>query len=124
MKIKAIDSVMSARVLRKSSVAAQPTQIETPTDLHHQQTEGRIGNRSCLRQGLHADPAECGWAKQDASQHIADDLGPPGMGVEPFADEQADDQQQAEQRQRINGFWERRQEKQAFEQVFPNGAQW
>ncbi|MPM93029.1 hypothetical protein SDC9_140165 [bioreactor metagenome] len=45
------------------------------------------------------------------------------MGVQPFADQQSDDQQQAEQGQRVNAFGKGRQEEQALDQAVPDVAQ-
>ena len=43
--------------------------------------------------------------------------------MQPLADQQADDQQQTEQGQRIDGFRKGRQEEQALDQAFPDAAQ-
>ena len=104
-------------------VAEQPAEIEPAADFHHQQAERGIGQRPCLGQRLEADPAEQGRAEQGAGQHVADHLRPAGAGVQPFAEQQADDQQQAEQGQRIELLGEGGQEEQALEQRFPRRPQ-
>jgi hypothetical protein len=92
--MKTKESVMSASVLRSSSgLRRSQPRIEPATDFEHQQPERRIGNRPCLGQRLDADPAEQRWSEEGAGEHVADHLRPAGVLVQPFADQQSDDQQ-------------------------------
>jgi hypothetical protein len=83
---------LAKRCPQQLAVVAQPAQIEAATDLEHQDSERRVGNRSDLGQGLDTDPAQHRGSEQRPGEDIADHLGPAERGAQPLADQQTDDQ--------------------------------
>ena len=110
---------VTERPAQQVAVVDQPAHVEPPSDFEHQEAKRGVGDRPDLRQRLDADPAEKRRAEEGAGQHVADHLRPAEAGAHPFADQQSDNEQQAEQGQRIEAIRKRRDEEQPFLNSLP-----